>query len=69
MSLMTSYLREQIRQAIRIFTCATIHETEQATTAIIRHIENARAIMPETYNGIALDDLARGESYHPGNDA
>lgn len=70
MSLMASRLREEVYTAIRAFTCATVAEAEAATRAVIRLVENERAgsIGPH-FHGIALDDLARGESYHPGDDA
>jgi hypothetical protein len=61
---MASRLREEIFTAIRTFSCATVHEANEATLAIIRLVENGAP-----YSGHSLDDLARGESYHPGDDA
>ena len=70
MSLMASRLREEVYTAIRTFTSATVAEAEHATRAVIRLIENERAgPKGPTYNGIPLDELARGGSYHPGDDA
>lgn len=70
MSLMASRLREEIYSAIRTFTCATVAEAEEATRAIIRLVENERAgPKGPTHHGLSLDALARGESYHPGDDA
>ena len=70
MTLMTSRLREEIYTAIRAFTCATVAEAEEATRAVIRLVENERAGRKwPTYHGLPLDELARSESYHPGDDA
>lgn len=70
MSLMSSRLREEVYTAIRSFTCATVSEAEEAARVVIRLVENERAgPKGPTFNGLSLDDLARGESYHPGDDA
>jgi len=70
MNLMTSHLREEIYTAIRAFTCATVAEAEEATRIVVRLIQNERAgPKGATYHGLQVDELARGESYHPGDDA
>lgn len=70
MNLMASRLREEIYTAIRAFTCATVAEAEEATRAVILLVQNERAgPKGPTYHGLPLDELARGESYHPGDDA
>lgn len=70
MSLMSSRLREEVYTAIRRFTSATVSEAEEAARVIIRLVENERAgPKGPTFSGLSLDDLARGESYHPGDDA
>lgn len=70
MSLMASRLREEIYSAIRAFTSATVAEAEEAARVVIRLVENERdGPKGPVYHGISVCDLARGESYHPGDDA
>ena len=70
MNLMASRLREEIYTAIRAFTCATVAEAEEATRAVIRLVQNERAgPKGQTYHGLPLDELARSQNYHPGDDA
>lgn len=70
MNLMASRLREEIYTAIRAFTCATVAEAEEATRAVIILVQNERAgPKGPTYHGLVLDELARSQSYHPGDEA
>lgn len=70
MSLIASRLREEIYSAIRSFTCATVSEAEEAARAIVRLVENSGRFQSQaTFHDIPLDDLARGESFHPGDDS
>lgn len=48
--------------------CDTWDEGE-GTCLCTRRCDWCRPSRAPTYHGIPLDDLARGESYHPGDDA